>query len=285
MSEDRTRFLEIIRESNRQGRDAWERFGPHRGRVHGLVAGFAATSSSACLLGAGNLNDVRLGELLDVFAEVHLVDVDLDAVRAALGSQGLDERKNCRVHGPVDLTGILDRLPVGTADHEPELAEALVDVLGRARCNVSGGPFDVTVSTGVLTQLLQSIVDAAITGEEAARVSLALRDKHLADLAQLTRPGGILILVSDVVSTATAPHLAHVAEADLEQEMAALVAAENFFTGTNPYRIVALLEEHPRLREAVTDVQLIHPWMWAVTPERHHLTYAIVARRRSNARQ
>jgi hypothetical protein len=283
MSGNRTRFLEIIRESNRQGRDGWERFAPHRGRVHGLVAAFAAKSSSACLLGAGNLNDVRLGELLDVFAEVHLVDVDLGAVRFALGRQGLEEPENCRVHGPVDLTGILDLLPVRGADHKAELVENLVDVLGRGRCNVSGSRFDVTASTGVLTQLLQSVVDSALAPDEVVTVSLAVRDKHLFDLAYLTRPGGILILVSDFVSTATAPHLLHVVEADLEQEMAALVAAENFFTGTNPYRILALLEEHPRLREAVTDVRLIHPWLWAVTPERQHLTYAIVARRTSNA--
>lgn len=283
MSGHRTRFLEVIRESNRQGRDGWERSAPHRGRVHGLVAAFAAKSSSVCLLGAGNLNDVRLGELLDVFAEVHLVDVEPDAVRSALGRQGLEEPENCRVHGPVDLTGILDRLPVPGADHKPELAQALVDVLGRGRCDVSGSPFDVTASTGVLTQLLQSVVDSTLAREEVVSVSLALRDKHLVDLAHLTRPGGVLILVSDLVSTATAPHLANVAEADLEQEMAALVAADNFFTGTNPYRILALLEEHPGLREAVTDVQLMNPWMWAVTPDRQHLTYAIVARRRSNA--
>jgi hypothetical protein len=62
-------------------------------------------------------------------------------------------------------------------------------------------------------------------------VSLALRDKHLADLLHLTRPEG-----------AAAPRDGR---GRLEARMVELIAAENFFTGTNPYRIVAVLEEDP----------------------------------------
>jgi hypothetical protein len=88
-------------------------------------------------------------------------------------------------------------------------------------------------------------------------------------------------LVTDIVSSATAPQLLHTNETDLEPEMARLIAAGNFFTGTNPYRIIAVLEDDPAFRQDVADVRLFDPWLWAVTPDRHHLTCAILAARRS----
>lgn len=279
MHEGFAAFAATVRESNRQGVDAWERFASHRERVQRLLTEVAGANSSLCLLGAGNLNDVRLDELLDRFGEVHLVDLDVESTRAALRRQGLEGRSNCRVHAPVDLTGVLDRLPAPEVESPRVDAGGLVETLERTRCRISGAPFDVTASTAVLTQLLQSVVDSALPHPETVQVCLALRDKHLADLIALTRPGGTFVLVSDVVSTSTAPGLASAAGADLEEALAALVADKNFFTGTNPYRIVALLEEDPRSSGYVTNVALRDPWLWAVTSDREHLTYAIVARR------
>ena len=225
-------------------------------------------TSSLCVLGAGNLNDVRIDALCDGFGAVHLVDLDIDCVRAALRRRGLGNVANCRVHGPVDLTGVLQRLP-GT--HRAD-AGALCDidrVLQRHRCSVPHCPFDVVVSAGVLTQLLQSVVDSALLPGHAVDVGLALRNKHLADLVALTRPVGALLQVPD---------------GRLEDAMASLIAGKNFFTGTNPYRIVALLEEEPSLAEHVCDVEMLDPWLWAVTRDRQHLTTAIVAHRRPGHR-
>jgi hypothetical protein len=122
------------------------------------------------------------------------------------------------------------------------------------------GPFDVVLSAGVLTQMI-------LAGD-----TLALRDKHLGDLVALSR--GRIVLVTDVVSSTTAPSVLRAT--DLEAEMAALVGARNFFTGANPYRLAALLEADQR----VCDVELHDPWLWRVTADREHLTCAITARRR-----
>ncbi len=122
------------------------------------------------------------------------------------------------------------------------------------------GPFDVVLSAGVLTQMI-------LAGD-----ALALRDKHLADLVALARDR--VVLVTDVVSSATAPSV--LGAGDLEAEMASLVAARNFFTGVNPYRLEALLEADERL----CDVRLHAPWLWRVTADREHLTCAITASRR-----
>jgi hypothetical protein len=270
-------FVAIVRESNRQGLDAWARFAVHRDRVQRILTTLAANGSSLCVLGAGNLNDLDLDRLLHRYQRVDLVDLDVDAVHEGLARQAASGTEAVRVHGPIDLRGILDRLPVG--GRRGDGAAALVAALARHRCVVEGAPFDVTLSAGLLTQLLQAVVDSSLAPEEVVAVSLALRDKHLADLVHLTRPGGTLILVTDVVSTTSAPHLLDAAPADLEEQMAQLVAARNFFTGTNPYRIAAVLEDDQRFGGLVTEVRLLEPWLWQVTADRQHLTCAVLARR------
>jgi hypothetical protein len=125
----------------------------------------------------------------------------------------------------------------------------------------------------VLTQLLQSVVTSSLDADDTIAVSLAVRDRHLADLANLTAEGGAMVLITDVVATTTAPQLR--TAGDLEAAMEDLVGGGNFFTGANPYRVAALVEAR---FESTT---LTAPWLWAVTPDRSHLTCAIVATHRN----
>lgn len=222
-------------ESNRQSRDAWDRYAPHRARVTALVLAHLAPGDRLGVLGAGNVNDLDLAEVLTVAAHVDLVDIDSPAMAAGVLRQDLDGDPR-------------------VSRHEHDLAGA-----------PAPGDFDVVLSAGMLTQLLHPGAPVEDT--------LALRDRHLGDL---TRLGRRAVLVTDTVSTSTAPALLGLAQDALEPAMAALVAAGNFFTGTNPYRIAAVLEEGG----AAADVALHDPWLWAVTPDREHLTYAISWRRR-----
>ena len=228
------------------------------------------------VLGPGNLNDIDLGALLDRYRRIHLVDLDVASVRAGVRRHRVAEHPGVVVHEPTDLSGVLEQLgrPADSA-----LARCVERDLQRSIV-VHQAPFDVCVSTCVLTQMLQSVIDSSLPRAEAVRISIALRDKHLRDLITLTRPGGSIVLITDVVSTSTAPSLLGLPPADLEPEMARLVAAGNFFTATNPYRIVALFQEHPDLREQVTNVRLVDPWLWSVTRDRQHLVCAVTVDRR-----
>jgi hypothetical protein len=272
--------LDRVRESNRQADDAWQRWTLHREHVMDLlVRASSDEGQSLCLLGAGHLNDVRLDALQARYGSITLVDVDVETVAAALPRRLAANTQRCHVY-QVDLTGILDQL--AHVQSRGLTTSELLAGLGRHHCRVPGEPFDVAVSLGVLTQMLQTVVDAKLEGDDLARVSIALRDKHLRDLMHLTRPGGSFVLVTDVVSTTTAPAVLAIPPEDLEPEMARLVAARNFFTGTNPYRIVALLEEHESFRTLIARVRLMPPWLWAVVKGRQHLTCAIVAQRSLN---
>jgi len=273
----RSRLIERVTASNRQAADAWERWASHRARVMAVLGQVPPRAGRLCILGAGHLHDVVLSDLVEHYREISLVDVDDTTVKGAVAHADAQARDACRVMPATDLTGVLDQLDgahSGAAD-----ADRVIAALAAHHVAVAGSPFDVTVSLGVLTQLLQAIVDAGFSAHDVPRVALAVRDKHLRDLVRLTRPGGTCVLVTDVVSTATAPQLLHTAEPDLESAMARVVAARNFFSGVNPYRIMALLEEDAMLRRDVCDVRLCDPWLWAITPDRHHLTCAILATR------
>lgn len=270
------RLKRTITESNRQTRDGWVRYAPHRARVQELMTGCASDAAALCLLGPGNMNDMDGPRLLEEFRRLHLVDLDMTTVLDAARRRGIDRHPGLVMHDPTDLTGVLGLLDQPPS---PDLADRIERVLAGHVTEVSGAPFDVCVSTCVLTQLLQSVVDSTVPRGRIPGMCIALRDKHLRDLVALTRPGGSVILVTDVVSTTTAPSLLTAHPVVLESEMARLVAAGNFFTGTNPYRIVALLEEDSRLRRQLTDVRLEGPWLWAVTNDRQHLVCAVTARR------
>ena len=249
---ERDRFVARHLESNRQSAGAWARYAPHRARVTRLVMDALPAGGRLCVAGAGNLNDLDLPSVLNRAGAVDLVDLDGDAMLGGLRRLGLDGDERVRVHAGVDLSGLLLH---ETADRLP------------------AGPFDVVLSAGVLTQLLQSVHDAGLDPETTTAVALEVRDRHLGDL---TSRGGLAVLVTDTVPTSTAPNLRRLDPPELEPAMAELVAGGNFFTGTNPYRIVAVLEE-----AGAAGVVLHDPWLWAVTPDRDHLTYAITWRRGS----
>lgn len=266
--------------SNHEARGSWGRLTAHRARVTALVLAALPRGGSLTVLGAGALTDLDVPRVLRRAGRVALVDLDRGAVEAGLGHWGVGDDERVGVHAPVDLTRILDRLPSrAVGPHGQRGAAALVAGLDAA--TPLGLPAsDMTLSAGVLTQLFESVVRSGLAPDASVDVRLALREAHLRDLASLTRPGGTAALVVDVVSTTTAPDLDGLPAGALEPRMAALVAAGNFFTGANPYRIAAVLEDREPFARAFADVRLEGPWLWPVTSDRRHLTCALLARRR-----
>lgn len=274
---DASALIRQVHDSNRQAADAAARWATHRARVMDVLGQAGMAGGRLALLGAGHLHDVRLAQLVDDYSEVTLVDLDPAPARGAVARvPGAGART--RVHAPVDLTGVLHLLPAAAGG--PHGVAEVLTYLETDACDIPGEPFDMTVSLGVLTQLMQAVTDAGVAPADVPRLSLAIRDKHLRDLVRITRPGGTLVVITDIVATTSAPGLRDVPEPALEPHLARLVAAGNFFTGTNPYRLVAVLEEEPPFRDDIERARFVGPWLWRITADREHLTGAIVAERR-----
>ena len=197
--------------SNSQTRDAWARCAAHRQRIQELiVAASGERGGRICVLGAGNCNDVDLRALADRFTEIHLADIDREALEAAVGRQHLPDAARIVLHAPCDLSGILAG------------GECADDVLHRIRAHSLelDGPYDLVLSAGLLTQMYQSAEDLDFAEPATLDLVLELRRQHLRLLFDLVRPGGAFILVTDVVSTASAPDLRTCAAERLESRLA-----------------------------------------------------------------
>jgi hypothetical protein len=271
---DRRWFADRQIQLNRETEGSSALFEPHRRRIMELA--LQADAGPAALLGAGNGNDVDLGALAARFGEVHLVDLDGDAVRAAILRQPEAVRGQLVSHGDVDLSGILDDFASwGRRDPTPVEIDAAVTAAARG-APLPVGELGLCVSSCLLTQMILAVVERL--GERNPRaVDLvrALRVGHLRGLALSLRPGGLGVIVSDMVSSDTAPGLLDLPPRALGARMEALVREHNFFTGANPYLLASALKTQPELAPLTEGVALCQPWIWRIAPRRGYLVFAV----------
>ena len=111
------RIIQQQQENNRNSVDHWEIAESHRQRVMTeITRGVPRGEKRLCLLGAGNCNDVDLQALLSVFREVHVVDIDADALTMAVDRQAVADHDALILHGGVDLCGIAEEISTWSPD-------------------------------------------------------------------------------------------------------------------------------------------------------------------------
>jgi hypothetical protein len=102
---------------NTTSRHQWEPFAEHRRCLTAALArGATAGRTRLCVLGAGNGNDLDLTALLSAHREVHLADIDDEALARGAERQGVARHPRLHLHGGVELTATLgllaDRTPL-----------------------------------------------------------------------------------------------------------------------------------------------------------------------------
>ena len=277
-------LIEYQTQNNVSTRNSWASYRPHRERITRLLRDVRqAGSSRLCVLGAGNCNDLDLTALLDDYRAIHLVDLDADALACGVAHQGVQSNAAICLHGGLDLTGVLDELAQwgpGSAVPDRALAACVEEPRRRAGAALPG-PFEVVISTCLLSQLVASVVRTI--GERHPRflaALLAVRAGHLRLLADLVAPGGMGVLVNDLVSSDTYPRLASVPVALWPALIGQLIRAGNFFHGANPAPIAAFLRTDPVVAGQITELEWAAPWLWDLGP-RVYLVYACTFGKRS----
>jgi len=261
-------LLEELKRRNCQSRDAWPAYAGHRDSVTRLLREAAAGQPRPrrlAALGAGNCNDLDLPALLGDYDELHLVDLDADALDEGLARQEGVPAGRVKLHGRMDVTGCLSRL---AAELSPDAGDARIDAWVARIKDLppfpQPSPFHVVISLAVLTQLAEMAL-LLLGGPAHPRgndLLFALRNHHLRKLLEMTRPGGVALLVTDVVSSFTFPNLPFLGEAELADALYQQVAMKNFFTGANPFALEALCRNEPSLKGRIAGVEILRPWRW-----------------------
>ena len=258
-------------------------YAPHRRHVTQLLlADGKFGHSRLAVLGAGNCNDLDLQSLAGHFTEIHLVDIDGNALNQGVAQQGVVDRRRLVPHAGVDLTGLTDWLSGWNPNSPPDTSEVdeVIAGLPAAPAFRLDQPVDVVISVCLLSQIVESI--SVSVGEQHPRflpLVAAVRMQHLRMMADLLRPGGRFLLVSDFVSSGTCPELAQATEEQLPELATRLIGEHNFFTGLNPFVLQSLLSSDPHLSADLEHIHLFRPWLWSF-PTRVYAVAALQAVRR-----
>ena len=279
------RIFNLHHQRNADSSGRWECFANHRRKVTKLlVAADAGGRGRLCVLGAGNCNDLDLSELTRVYSEVHLVDLDKEAVNRGVRSQGLTDSSRVDVHGGIDLAGCNEIVSEWTPTRSPTDADLqhCVESMASHPAPRVAEPFDVVASVCLLTQLIDSI-SMSLGSEHPRFIELVtcLRLRHIRLLFELSKPRGAAILITDFVSSGTYPALETTPESDLPVLAAQLISARNFFTGTNPAVLHALFMTDPAVAPQVGQLEVSRPWLWDFGP-RIYAVCAICAGKRAS---
>src|SRR3954454_18233011 len=262
---------------NATSRDQWEGFAEHRRCLTAVLAREATVGRSRlCVLGAGNSNDLDLTALLSAHREVHLVDIDSEALVRGATRQGVANHPRLHLHGGVDLTAMLgvlsDRTPMsglGAAD-----LDAMAAWPASRTATVLPGGFDRVASTCLLSQILETAAySLGRDHHQLADAQAALRAGHLRLMARLAAPGGEAVLVTDVVSSQILAELPALDAKKLAGLLPGLRGQGGHFRGVHPRQLLAALRADSSLKPLVASVALLAPGRWGL----HDETFLVAA--------
>ncbi|HVR61370.1 MAG TPA: hypothetical protein VMU50_05690 [Polyangia bacterium] len=262
------RALAEVRRVNRQRTDAWTPYTSYREHLMRLVQE-VPRHDGVCVLGAGNCDDLDLPFLVGAFGEVHLVDLDGDALARGIARTPEPVRRRIVTHAGIDLSGGL-RLIDDWGERHPGAAGFGASALDSATAisGQIGRTFGAVLSTGLLSQLARPFRRAlAMTVADWKGFTNALALGHLATMLRLMRAGAAAVLACDVASSVGAPVLAELATSFQTDDVAfasavdALVRAGRVTLNPDPRTWIQLLESQP-LAAQVAQPRLTAPWPW-----------------------
>jgi hypothetical protein len=266
-------FIEDQVERNLESKDRWGLYYSHRQKILEIIRSKSSSNSDKiCILGAGNCNDLNLNILANQFKEVHLVDLDGQAIRNGISRQGLDYCSRLHVHGTVDLTNSLWFLSKFNQEIKPSESEVKQFIQeSNFYLNLyTSESFDVVVSVCILTQLINTTIYSLGHNHPCLfDFILMTRNYHLKYLTNLLKPKGWGLLITDIVSSDSFAKMESIPEESFPNTVNQLIINQNFFHGVNPYKISAMLSSDPLLSK----VRMLRPWRWSFGPR----VYAVCA--------
>jgi hypothetical protein len=269
--------------ANRLTRSYGERYANHRRHLMALLASVGGGREIA-VFGAGNCTDLDPAQLAHDFSEIHLFDLDGEALERARQSFAAPARAQVKTHAEVELSGLLDRLDEW-GEHFPSVAgltRAAAEAIHALRRRI-GRTFHVVLSDCILSQLSVPYRRHWVLPDGAWNAfSETLSGIHLATIAGSVAQGGRGVIAFDVIDSTVAPELEGVPsdDADALEDVARRLSANGLMA--HPSEIVRRLSS-PSLAPFLEAPRLSRPWLWNTGTTQ--LVYGLSFDRRSVATQ
>lgn len=218
-----------------------------------------------CVFSAGNADELDLERLAARFREIHLVDLDGEALLRARDRQEAPVRSKLVLHESVDASGLLEHLDAW-GDCFPERGE-LARVATEAAQSIVHGlglTFPAVASACVLNRLALPFERAWFTSRNHWAALLGtIRAIHLATLAGAARPGGRCALAVEVASSRETPALAEQrdrAPDELEEFILSALDSGGLLLRPDPQALIGQLAS-PGMRALVSEPRSSEPWL------------------------
>ncbi|MCR6650287.1 MAG: hypothetical protein NVV73_01735 [Cellvibrionaceae bacterium] len=253
-------------------------FAEHRRRQTDLILAHNPHGGRICILGAGNCMDVDLPRISEVFAEIHLVDIDREALEGAKRRLPATVARKIHLHTPVDVSGANKTLEDWRNFKVTE--EVLLEFPARAADEIKArlpGPFDCVVSSCLISQIL--LTCTRVLGEEHPLLQaglITLLVAHLRLLAALTKPQRNALWITDVSSSEIAPLPPPGSQVDGAVLLQTLAATNRLFTYLQPNLITDLARQDPQVSASGDFADPPETWLWHNGPHRSFLVYALI---------
>lgn len=272
------RALDFAASINGRFPDNWQRYAPHRRQLMQLVEA-AGSGGKLAVFGAGNASDLELSWLVERFDEVHLIDFDGQALERARARHALSKPERLYLHAATDLSGLLEHLDDWGEEFPTPHALAQATLAATRALVQKLGPFDVTLSTCVLSQLALPFRRAWVASRTTwGQLSSAVLSVHLGTLVGTTRRAGIL--VCDVQTTQRAPGLDHYRDRpghELEAFVREQVASGTLALHPDPHQLLSWFRA-PGLAPSIAEANVLPPWLWDLGEVRQ-LVYGLTFRK------
>lgn len=259
-----TRARARIREENSRAEGERETDSAHRQRLLSLALELPQ-GDALCVFAAGNADELDLERLVTHFREVHLVDLDDQALVRARDRQSAAVRSKIVLHEGVDASGLLEHLD-DWGDRFPEHAELARVATEAAQSIVHGlgATFPAVISACVLNRFALPFQQAWLASRSHWTALLStMRAIHLATLAGAARSGGRCLLAFDVASSREMPALAEQrqrAQDELSEFVHDALDAGALHLRPDPGTLIAQLAS-PGMRSLVSEPRLSEPWL------------------------
>ena len=253
-----------------------------------LIAGSAARPHSqpgaetCALLGAGNCNDISLATIVPRFSQVHLLDIDREAITRARERQPAPIAERLVLHAPIDLGGALSQLQRWRSrSATPEELGRLSSAAAETALRQVTPRFDLVVSTCILSQLVHGC--QRFLGDEHPQLEMiacAVVVAHLRLWAQLVKPGGAGLLLTDTVSSDTYPLEELWGQRSPWALVDELEATGNHLSGTTPRFVRRIVNTDPTIAPLVESSDVEEPWLWTLSDVETYLVWGLRFNRR-----